>query len=235
MKVVIISHKYRFIFVKTQKTAGTSIETFLSQYCDAGDILTPFGKPVDTHLPRNYEGYFNPIPEIILTRGKGRKKILRQALQREKFHSHIPAWKIRSRIRSKIWNSYFKFCVERNPWDKTLSHYYFVKQKEKYNYILSLDEYLTEGHSCLNYHLYTDYHNSNVVIVDRIVKYESLMQQLGEVFGMLGIPFKNSLNVRAKADYREDRRHYKDVLTEAQRKTIDDIYRKELFLHEYEY
>lgn len=233
--MVIISHKYRFIFVKTRKTAGTSIETFLSQYCDDGDILTPFGEPVDTHLPRNYEGYFNPIPELILTRGKKRKKILRQALRREKFHNHIPAWKIRSRIRPRIWNTYFKFCVERNPWDKTLSHYYFVKQKEKYNHISSLDEYLAEGHSCLNFHLYTDYGNSNVVIVDRILKYESLRQKLGEVFGMFSIPFNHSLNVRAKADYRKDRRHYKDVLTEAQRKAIEKIYEKELFLHGYEY
>jgi hypothetical protein len=38
---MVISHKFRFIFVKTQKTAGTSIETYLSQVCDSFDILTP--------------------------------------------------------------------------------------------------------------------------------------------------------------------------------------------------
>lgn len=232
---MIISHKHRFIFVKTQKTAGTSIETFLSQYCGNGDVLTPFGKLVDTHMPRNYEGYFNPIPELILTRGKGRKKTLRQLLLREKFHSHIPAYKIRARIRENIWSSYFKFCVERNPWDKTLSHYYFIKRKEKYRHISSLDQYLAEGNSCLNYHLYTDYHNSNVVLVDRIIKYESLVEQLGEVFSMLSIPFNNSLNVRAKGEYRADRRHYRDVLTEGQIKIIQEIYKEEILMHGYEY
>ena len=232
---MIISHKHRFIFVKTQKTAGTSIETFLSQYCGNGDVLTPFGKPVDTHMPRNYEGYFNPIPELILARGKGRKKTLRQLLRREKFHSHIPAYKIRARIRKNIWSSYFKFCVERNPWDKTLSHYYFIKRKEKYRHISSLDQYLAEGNSCLNFHLYTGYHNSNVVLVDRIIKYESLMEQLGEVFSMLSIPFNNSLNVRAKGEYRADRRHYRDVLTEGQITKIHEIYEKEILMHGYEY
>jgi hypothetical protein len=39
--IMVISHKFRFIFVKTQKTAGTSIETYLSQVCDSFDILTP--------------------------------------------------------------------------------------------------------------------------------------------------------------------------------------------------
>lgn len=232
---MIISHKHRFIFVKTQKTAGTSIETFLSQYCGNGDIVTPFGKTVDQHVPRNYQGYFNPIPELFLTRGKGRKKTLEQLLRKERFYSHIPAYKIRARIRKNIWNSYFKFCVERNPWDKTLSHYYFIKRKEKYRHISSLDQYLAEGNSCLNYHLYTDYHNPRVVLVDRIIKYENLMEQLGEVFNMLSIPFNNSLNVRAKGEYRTNRRHYRDVLTEGQIKIIQEIYKKEIFMHGYEF
>ena len=36
-----ISHKYNFIFIKTLKTAGTSLEIYLSQMCGNGDIVTP--------------------------------------------------------------------------------------------------------------------------------------------------------------------------------------------------
>ena len=56
---MIISHKHRFIFIKTRKTAGTSIEIFLSQFCDKDDILTPIGegevlRKEQNIVPQNY-------------------------------------------------------------------------------------------------------------------------------------------------------------------------------------
>jgi hypothetical protein len=230
---MIISHKYKFIFIKTRKTAGTSIEAYLSQYCHRGDILSPFGRPVDIHVPRNYKGYFNPIPEIIVTRGKGLKKALKHFRRQRKFYNHIPAHQVRARISRRIWNNYFKFCVERNPWDKTLSHYFFMKQK--INHISSLEDYLKAGLFCLNYPSYTGYQDPDTLLVDRIVKYEKLMDELAEIFGMLGVPFNNSLNVKAKGSYRKDRRHYRDVLTAEQKKIIEHIFEKEITMHAYEY
>ena len=43
---MIISHKYKFIFIKTRKVAGSSIEKFLYPYLDhKTDVLT--GSPSD--------------------------------------------------------------------------------------------------------------------------------------------------------------------------------------------
>jgi hypothetical protein len=38
---MILSHDRRLIFIKTQKTAGSSLELSLSQICGPTDIITP--------------------------------------------------------------------------------------------------------------------------------------------------------------------------------------------------
>ena len=38
----IISHRHRFIFVRTHKTASTSVEIALSRICGPEDVITPF-------------------------------------------------------------------------------------------------------------------------------------------------------------------------------------------------
>jgi hypothetical protein len=50
---MIISHKYKFIFIKTCKTAGSSIEVYLSKFCGEDDIVTPIKKSENTHYPKN--------------------------------------------------------------------------------------------------------------------------------------------------------------------------------------
>ncbi len=121
---MILSHKHKFIFIKTAKTAGTSIEVFLSRHCDPKDIVTPIAPPVEGHQPRNYEGFINPIPEILERPGKFFSALRHTIISRDKFYNHMPASEVRSRVPADVWSSYFKFCVERNPWDKVLSHYH---------------------------------------------------------------------------------------------------------------
>ena len=201
---MIISHKHKFIFIKTAKTAGTSIEVFLSPQCGRDDILTPIISPVEGHEPRNHEGFYN----------------------------HIPATLVQARVPAQVWNGYFKFCVERNPWDKVLSHYHM--QAARATGELSLDQYLAKGKFPINYPKYTDA-SGTTIIVDRVLHYENLNVDLAEVFARLNLFFDGTLRVRAKSEYRTDRKPYQLVFNEAQRRIVERAFAKEIELHGYRF
>jgi hypothetical protein len=229
---MILSHKYKFIFIKSAKTAGTSIEVFLSKRCGPSDVLTPIEPPVEGHQPRNYEGFINPLPKILERPSKFFSALRNSINNREKFYRHIPASEVRQRVPADVWNSYFKFCVERNPWDKVLSHYHMHAARE--GGCLSLDEYLARGRYPINYFRYTD-GSGKEIIVDRILRYENLIAELSEVFAQLSIPFSGSLGIAAKSEYRTDRRPYQEIFDDNQRRIVEEAFAKEIMLHGYHF
>jgi hypothetical protein len=229
---MILSHKYRFIFIKTAKTAGTSIEVFLSKHCGPQDIVTPIAPPLESHQPRNYEGFVNPVPEILERPGKVFSVLHHTMSSCRKFYNHMPAREVKNRVPAKVWNGYFKFCVERNPWDKVLSHYHMHAARA--GGTLSLDEYLARGRFPINYFRYTDRFGEKL-IVDRVVHYESLLAELREVFAHLNIPFDGSLPIAAKSEYRIDRRPYQEVFNDQQRQIVEQAFAKEIELHRYRF
>jgi hypothetical protein len=229
---MILSHKYEFIFIKTAKAAGTSIEVFLSKHCGPSDVLTPIEPPIEGHEPRNYEGFINPFPEILERPDKLFSALRHSMISREKFYRHMPAVEVKRRVPHDIWNSYLKFCVERNPWDKVLSHYYMRAAREGGS--LTLDEYLARGRFPINYFRYTDRSKAKI-IVDRILRYENLNAELSDVFSQLNIPFDGTLGVTAKSEYRKDRRPYQQVFNNEQRRIVEKAFAKEIELLGYRF
>ena len=242
---MIISHSKKFIFIKTRKTAGTSIEVYLSKFCDKDDIITPVGIESETsqHNPRNYKGFFNPIPEFLYYIKNsdnfidlliGFNKTIKDFLLRKKFYNHIPASIIKLRMSKNIFNDYFKFCVERNPWDKTLSHF---NRRKKRGLIKNFEEYISKKDFCVNYPIYTDI-KSGEIQVNKIIKYENLIKELEKIFDKIDIPFKGQLNVRAKGHFRKDRRPYQIIFKEKYPmyiEKIEEIFQKEINMQGYKF
>lgn len=211
------------------KTGGTSIEVFLSKKCGDTDVVTPIWPHVEPHRARNYQGLWNPFREIVKNRGRGIEYTIQDLLKKRKFRNHFSAALVQQRTPRKIWDSYFKFCVERNPWEKTLSHYHMLNDRAQRSF--SFDRYIESRKFCINYHLYTD--SKGLLLVDKVLKYESLMDDLGAVFKELGILFDGSLGVRAKSNHRKDRRPYQEVLSKQHRNVIEDAFAKEIAMHGY--
>lgn len=228
---MIISHKYKFIFIKTRKTAGTSIETFLSSVCGDQDVFTPIYPPEETHRARNYKQRWNLKPEIKNKTIYRRPKIIFDWIKKRPFRNHSTALEVQSRVSSEVWNTYTKFCVERNPWDKTISHYYMCKRRS--NPPKSFEEYLKRGKFCHNLPNYSC--KNYKVIVDKVLKYENLNEELAELFDSLSIPFSGTLTSKAKGTYRADKRNYKEIFTDSQAKLIEKAFAREIELMDYRF
>jgi hypothetical protein len=234
VNVMIISHKYKFIFIKTFKTAGTSIEIFLSEHCGDNDIVTTIEPYVEPHVARNYSGKFNPISDLLYFHSRGLlninniKLVMKHWLQGQKFYNHLPGTLVKQRIPDEIWNDYFKFCVVRNPWDLTLSHYYYRTRGKS-----SFESYIRKGNFRNNYHMYTDVEGN--LILDKVLIFESLEDDLDKVLGYLSIPFVGSLDVKAKATSRKDRRPYQEIYSKEQRQIIEKEFQNEIKMHDYSF
>jgi hypothetical protein len=142
----------------------------------------------------------------------------------------MSAERVRLRVPKNIWNGYFKFCVERNPFDKSLSHFHMHKAQGR---TPDFDSYLEGERLCRNLHSYTD--SKGALLVDRVLRFEDLDHEIGTIMGQLGLPYEGRLSVRAKAHYRKDRSDYREVITPAQRARIEQVYADALALHGYSF
>jgi hypothetical protein len=176
---VIVDHEHRCIFVKTRKTAGTSIEVFLAQHLGPDAIVTPVIPPVPGHVPRHHDEWFNPLPQMLHQRRI--RPALSDLRKHRTFFNHIPAARIRERVGAKVWRTYFKFCFERNPWDKVVSWYYFRQWKSP---DMPFDEFVRTQPLPSDWHLYSI---DDVVAVDFVGRFESLTADLGHALAQVGI------------------------------------------------
>jgi len=226
---MIVSHRFRLIFVKTRKTAGTSIETYLSKHCAPDDVVSKVKPPEAGHEPRNYRGLFNPLPEILDSGGRRAVRSVWQLLRRRRFLGMLPAYVVRGRLPRAVWDGYYKFSVDRNPWDKVVSAYWF--QTRERGVRLDFDAFLESDRTARlsDYPMYTD-PRSGESLVDRVIRFESLDRELGEVFARCGVPWDGRLRERAKGGYRKDRRPYQELYDERSRLRVAQLFAREIEL-----
>ena len=228
---MIISHKYRFIFIKTRKTAGTSIEVLLSSLCDDRDVCTPIYPPELGHVARNYKGRWPLSAELSRQRTGYNVKSATDWIKGRRFRNHSGAQDVKHRVGADMWRSYTTFCVDRNPWDKTLSHFHMCLRGA--NPPGSFTDYLANTTLCLNYPLYSD--EQGQVMVDRVLRYENLNTELFELLSELGVPCAGARLVNAKGNYRKDRRHYREIYSQKQRQHIERAFAPEIALLGYQF
>jgi hypothetical protein len=233
--MTIISHRYRFIFLKTGKTAGTSVQLALGKICGPDDICSPVTQKKvprageEDYVARNHRGLFIPRP----FRPEGLRprffSELKELARRQKYKSHMPATDVRWRLGRSLWDRYFKFSIERNPWDKAVSQYFW--QRRHLPDDLSFEAWLPGAitASSLSF-LRID----GRLAMDRVLRYENLAEEFDALMRELGVDDPPALP-RAKVGLRPERASYRDVHTPFTRDYVARVCAPEIEAFGYEY
>jgi hypothetical protein len=203
---MIISHSHRFIFIKSAKTAGTSIEAALSQFCSGSDVVTPLG---NYSVNRDESG-----------------RIAHRAMNAGGYAQHEHGIAIKNSLPDEVWRNYFKFSIARNPWDRVLSLFFWKgrndpalidAQKRRVagspgsridqvrSVRLLFAQFVKDGKWQTNDRFYI---LDGELCTDYIVRYEDLGEDLAKVCASINLPTLELPHL--KAGIRERDRHYSE-------------------------
>ncbi|MEU8550969.1 hypothetical protein AB0C81_29000 [Streptomyces roseoverticillatus] len=223
---MIVLHDAGLIFVRTRKTAGTSVEIALSRHAGVFDIITSLS-PRDEAL-RAREGGLLPQRHLRDGLTPSHAPVSPGPGPGVRFYNHMPATEIRDKVGADIWDRYRSVCLERSPYEKAVSLYFHRHRTPPRP---SVEAFVDSGEfrDAINWPLYTgpDGH----VMVDVIIRHEHLQDGLDDLCRCLGLP---ALSLpRAKAHFRPPGAGYRDVLTPRARRAVEEAYAAEFDHHGY--
>ena len=232
---MILSHKHKFIFLKTIKTAGTSIEAALSEICGPDDVITPFSPENESFrsglAPQNYRLDHPLVPK---------RPLIRRLLRRPEryyhtsvgFYEHMPAWRVKTYVGDEIWDSYFKFTFERNPWDRQLSYYYYKTRKMKRR--PTFQQFMGNRSKAFveNFSLYTI---DGDVAVDFLGRYENLDADFQTALDRIGVTTPVALPKANISTNRDAAKSYQAQFDAPLKELVDDWYGPEIRALDYKF
>jgi hypothetical protein len=229
---MIVCHEYRYIFLKSRKTAGTSVEIALAKFCGPRDVITRISRKDErTRRGLGYRGAQNFWIPITDYTGADWRKLLTSG-QPAFLRNHLPAEVVRGRIGAEVWDSYYKISIERNPWDKAISLYYwFTRTMPERPSLLEFLNMPQFQNALSNYAIYSI---DGAVAADHVIRYENLDAEIEQLAARLKLPGKLDLP-HAKASVRPERRHYSQVISPQERDYIAGACAKEIALFRYEF
>ncbi|HUU67664.1 MAG TPA: sulfotransferase family 2 domain-containing protein [Methyloceanibacter sp.] len=228
---MIVSHAHRFIFLKTKKTAGTSIELALTKLCGEDDIITPLtaideARRVDERGAQNWKrhGWWNS------PRPFWKRRLLKFTAADYGFYNHMTADAARTLLNDdEMWRSYFKFAFDRNPWDRQVSFYQHRYRKEPSP--PPFPDFI-HGDKRARINNYEIYSLAGDVAVDFVGRYENLEADLKHALAQVGLKLDAALP-RAKGTFRKDKRPYREFYDNDTRDIVGDWYAREIKLLDY--
>ena len=205
---MLISHEYQFIYLKTIKTAGTSVEIYFERFCVDPASYGEECQAKEAHVSDwGVIGYRGATPEG------------------QTWYNHMPASRVRELIGHERWNRYFKFCVVRNPFDKLVSYFWF-NQPEPVRRDLGRAAFSVVRDAFINWARNTQYPIDRQIfmidgmpVMEYFIRFENMNRDIECVCRKLQLPWEPARLGRYKGDYRLRNEHF-SMYYDAQTKSL---------------
>ncbi|MDF1614763.1 sulfotransferase family 2 domain-containing protein [Desulfurivibrio dismutans] len=246
---MIISHRYRFIFVHCRKVAGSSMKVSIAPHLGPTDIV--LGSYQELYRDRSF---FNrqALSEAVrphglrelasgLLRGRSWRDSLNKAVKRRykqafglSSSGHPTATDIQ-RAFPEEWHSYFKFCFVRNPYERAVSDYLYLTRESAdapsfSNYIRNLSESKRDVHGRDKYDNWPMYTIGDQPVMDFIGRYEKLQEDFARAMERVGLP---EVRLTASEKRRNYRKPWRDYYGPGDRELVGALYGKEISYFDY--
>ncbi len=182
--MVLVSHKHQLIFLKTRKTAGTSVEMLLEAVTGLGPDLASESR----HAEVSDVGLvgFRMLPRDAMT-----------DLDRT-WQPHTPARKLRKHLGADIWDRYLKVACVRNPFDRVISHFHWSRD-------FAPEGEREETQEAFAQFVRSDWNDDRKVVMigeafapDMVIRYEHLSEDLTRLSDRTGLTLNPSALPKTK-------------------------------------
>ncbi len=207
-----VSHTHRFIFLRTEKTAGTSLEAAFEKVLGEGDFMAHLRRPAWARFsPVHHGALKRKIPDLF------------------GLHPHASARQARRVLGRKVFDGYFKFAVERNPWDRQVSLYFhraWKTRRKSLDFDRDLRSFWYRNSEYVRLRNWSIYAIGGTVVADRVLRYEYLDDDLKQLAADLNI--KGLGPLPRKRRYTAPRPHYSRYYSPQTRELVARWYAREI-------
>lgn len=243
---MIISHKHKFIFIHCRKAAGSSVTISLQRYLGHRDVQTAaLSDALAIGIKPNLRSYLRLLKPWgahgfaqQLIKSRSPSKALNMGVKGSYRNmtnntGHFTAEDI-AKNWPEEWKNYHKFCIIRNPYEKTVSDYLWrtrnlVQSPEFEDYISAIYQGDDLGGLVPPLHDNWQFYTINdEIAVDSIVHFEELSAGLQNALSNTSVDWDGWLPHAKKSRRNDTNPGYGRYYNNSTLRMVSEIYRKEI-------